>query len=411
MGVLPGLLRFGIGATGVAAVGSLVLNATAQHRDRLDSERAERNKGLHPRDQERPSDDVVDNIDGLLRLTAGAGAVVAGAVAGVAALRGAHFIAALMAGVALGLAGSALLAGTGPLNTRVSRNVKSAGDFISARVHASMDLNPAKFSKQLPLDSRASSRVEPKPTAQEVLDAKIKLMPGKPDMEVAQREAQKTIDAIDWSKPDILMWIPGTYTHNAANNWNNFGAKTLEGRGSVVMLDYPATLDFDSSASTGMEALRLVLAEVARRGGEHRVMLGGHSQGAWIIGDAMATPELRAMIDRAALFGHPGLAKRHYDDRQDPKVVELNNDKDPIAAKVVDRAEFVDAMGALEQGITPVTAPKVISSALRNPAASAYWVVAAMDPERWVHADPHTYYGAYRDAISWLDTGQLKRKS
>ncbi|MCZ4496950.1 MAG: Cutinase [Thermoleophilia bacterium] len=410
MGGVPGILRFGIAATSIGVAGSIALNLTSRHGEALEAARTARNEGVKPSKQELPSDELSANADGLARLLAVGTAVGSLALAGAFALGKRPGAAIASLGVATGAAGAALLGGSGPLDTRIERNAASTLQFVSSRLHAEMKPTQPDFATQLPTVDSSAAGKPPRPSEQELRAAKLKHVPGTPDLDEAKRQADAVIAKIDWDKQDILMWLPGTYTHNMANNWIKYGEERFTD-GSVVMMDYPATLDFESSVSTGMETLRLVLAEVARRDGDHRVMLGGHSQGAWIIGDAMATPEIRGMVDRAVLYGNPGLAKEHYDDRDDAQVVELNDPNDVIAAKVADRAGFIDAMGAMEQGIDATNVLGAVGNTLANPKVSAYWAVASMDAERWVHSDPHQYYYAYRDGLSWLDTGTVEPKS
>ncbi|MBC7644395.1 MAG: hypothetical protein H7123_04655 [Thermoleophilia bacterium] len=409
MGAWDNIARIGVAAGVTGVVAGLVLRSTSQRADELKAQLDARNVGLTPQKREGPSDTPHDNADGRLRM--GAGAVAAGSLvtAGVAALAHQPGIAGIGLGAAIGLTGAALLAGTGNgLGGRASHSIESAGLALSASIHASHVPERPQIAQHLPKDDAAASTSVPRPSASELANARLGLMPGTPDHALAAKNAAAAIAQIDWSKPDIVLWMPGTNAHVSSGNWDRHieRDKALFPHGaSAVTLDYPATIDFVPSVSTGMESLRLVLAEIARHsdvGSPHRVMLGGHSQGAWIIGDAMATPEVHAMVDRAVLFGNPGLAQRHYGDGSDAKVIELDDGKDPVAYPVADRKLLIDGMRDLDRGITLATAPTAIAAGIKNADLASFWVARVSDSDRWYHDDPHVYDTVYMDGLKWI---------
>lgn len=168
----------------------------------------------------------------------------------------------------------------------------------------------------------------------------------------------------------------------------------------MALLDYPATFDLPSSAATGMVALQELLARIAEQGGDHRVVLAGHSQGSWVIADTLAEPAAHAMVDRAVLLGNPGFAQAHYADRRDGKVVEVDHEGDVFAAPVADRRGLLEGLDGWNDGDTGAI-PELVAGGVQNPLLSGYVAAKAIDPLRWAD-DPHRYEGAMSDAAAWL---------
>lgn len=192
------------------------------------------------------------------------------------------------------------------------------------------------------------------------------------DWDRARRDAQKVLNSLDFSKRDLVIWAAGTgssrlYTPLAdavQRTWNT-------GNVSVTTLAYEASWKLRSSLPTGLATMKLVLAGIAAHGGDHRVLLTGVSQGAWIIGEAMADPMLRRVVDRAVLLGHPMLAAHQYLDGHDSKVRVINHSSDPIAQPVTgDPTIALDAMIAVNQ-LDVSKIGTVLTAAWQNPALVA----------------------------------------
>ncbi|MBC7461949.1 MAG: cutinase family protein, partial [Thermoleophilia bacterium] len=403
MTVLPGIARLGISAALVGALGAGVTAATAHAQQAYDDRLAADNVGVKWHDQ-RPKGDGLDaTLDGRVRL-AMAGLAVGGlAAAAGAALLHQPTLAIGALGASLGLAGAALLGGTGSLKNSTG----SMFNAVSAMIHSRMLPTERSVRAQLPRPSIAV--VEPKPTEAALRRAPLAHMPGTPDHELAKRNAAATVAKIDWSKPDILIWVPGTGVHELDATWTTGAAKQFGDRASVVMVDYPASQDFRGSVSTGMETLRLVLAEIAKRGADgHRVLLGGQSQGSMVIAEAIADPTVHAAVDRVMLYGSMGLALSHYDDGRDAKVVELNDRHDPIRHSGAVREQFMNAVHAKETGIKLTDIPDLVVGIVGNINLVGYWQTMANDTARWDKSDPHQYTAQHKAGLEWLDTGTVQ---
>lgn len=169
----------------------------------------------------------------------------------------------------------------------------------------------------------------PLPDAPAVGNPSVAAGPWPVDAARAQADAQRVLNSIDFTKRDIVIWVPGAGGHAPdAAFADAFHAAWHDGTASLTHLEYEATSNLRASVATGLATLKIVLAAIAARGAHHRVMLAGQHQGAWLIGEALADPKLRPVVHRAVLFGHPALAKTHWDDGRDPAVLEHNHPSD-----------------------------------------------------------------------------------
>lgn len=221
----------------------------------------------------------------------------------------------------------------------------------------------------------------------------------------AQADAQRALNAIDWSQKDIVLWVPGTDNH-AVNPSFEAAVKAAWTKGglSLTKVDYEASWNMRPSVATGIETLRLVLAGIAAHGGSHRVMIAGESQGAWIIGEALADPMLRGVVNRAVLMGHPWLAAHHYDGQNGSNVIEVNHAGDEVASAINgDAAKALDAMVAIHQ-INFGKIGTVVSALVHNP---MHGVMLLQSLARWavgggLLADPHDYRPDMAAAVKYL---------
>lgn len=253
-----------------------------------------------------------------------------------------------------------------------------------------------------------------KPSAAQLRSAPVP-MPGKPDQARAEADAKRTLESIDWSKPNIALWVPGTGTHSIHGGWENqvqaaFGRDEV----SLALVDYPASTSFNSSVATGMETLKLVLAGIAEHGGDHHVTLSGHSQGAWIIGDSLGTPEIARAVDKATLYGHPGPAKIDWSRSGGDRVLQID---DPADAYTLDVNGSMDAQRALDElkdgrtsdggsidfGGTIQRAGLVTAGMLLNPGLSVAMLGEKISPESWDGPKhPHNYDERFAEGARFL---------
>lgn len=194
------------------------------------------------------------------------------------------------------------------------------------------------------------------------------------DMVRAQHDAQILLNSIDWSQPDLVIWVPGTGSHSLDPAFEA-AVRASWGQGGVSLnrLEYEASWNLRTSVATGVATLRIVLAEIARRGGSQRVLLAGQEQGAWVIGEVLADPKMRELVSRAVLFGHPSLAATHHHG-SDGKVLEVNDAYDRLTQPVRgDATAALDRLIAAYRG-TFADAARGAAAVLREPGLLAGWL-------------------------------------
>lgn len=231
------------------------------------------------------------------------------------------------------------------------------------------------------------------------------------DWERAHADAQRTLDAIDFSKRDIVIWVPGTSNHGPHKAFEAAVRDAYQGDGSnLVALEYEATWHLRRSLPTGIATMRLVLEGIRARGGDHRVLLSGESQGAWIIGEVVADPAVSKVVDRAVLIGHPWLAAHHYDRGQDPRVRVINHAGDQVALPVRGNpTDGLDAMLAIRT-LDLSRAGALVKAIAANPDHGVKMlanIIYAIPFVKTLLKNPHVYDGEMTRAVEYLRHGTL----
>lgn len=231
------------------------------------------------------------------------------------------------------------------------------------------------------------------------------------DWERAHADAQKVLDAIDFSKRDIVIWVPGTSSHGPHRDFEAAVRDAWRGEGTnLVALEYEATWHLRRSVPTGIATLRLVLEGIRARGGDHRVLLSGESQGAWIIGETIADPAVGRVVDRAILLGHPWLAAHQYAAGQDPRVRVINHDGDQVTLPVRgDATVGLDAMIAIRT-LQLSRIGDVVRALAANPAHGVLMlksIAFAVPLLKALLRNPHVYGGEMTRAVEFLRHGSL----
>ena len=231
------------------------------------------------------------------------------------------------------------------------------------------------------------------------------------DWERAYADAQKVLDAIDFSKRDIVIWAPGTSNHGPHPAFEEAVAEAYRGQGSnLVALEYEATWHLRRSLPTGIATMRLVLEGIRARGGDHRVLLAGESQGSWIIGEVLADPAVSKVVDRAVLLGHPWLAAHQYNHGEDPRVRVINHAGDMVAMPVNgDPTVGLDAILAIRT-LDISKAGSLLKGIIANPKQGVELLKSITHAIPFVKdfiKDPHVYDGEMSRAVEFLRHGTL----
>lgn len=279
---------------------------------------------------------------------------------------------------------------------QVARFVQS----VLAEVHPTVDraYGPAP----MPTDQG------PRPTAEELRTRRLQ-QPGRVDSTLATAEAQRTLSAIDFSRDNIVLWVPATLSHSIPDSWER-GVQQAHPDGNVSsnLVNYPAGVNLNDSVATGVETLRQVLAGIAAydeaHGTHHSVTLGGHSQGAWVIGQAMSEPAIHHVVDGAALYGHPSPSRDAHATARDPKILEVNDPNDPFTHTVVGGEQALQGISELAHGASiRDVLPKLGLSLLANPFLGGYLLGRAThDADPSGRPDPHFYEPQYASGARFL---------
>lgn len=189
--------------------------------------------------------------------------------------------------------------------------------------------------------------------------------------DAARRYAQQTLAALDFSKRDLVIYVPGTGSTQMYGPLEQAlqGAFTKAQRPySVATLQYEASAQFRQSVPTGIAALRLVMAAIAAHPGQHRVTLVGISQGAWIGAEVLADASLRKIVDRAVLVARPSTSLHRFDRGEDSAVIEFSHPSDFAIREIKgDPTKALDTSIALLTGGIVKAFPNVLSALSRDP--------------------------------------------
>lgn len=223
----------------------------------------------------------------------------------------------------------------------------------------------------------------------------------------AREYADHVLKQIDWSKRDIMLNVPGTGDRLVLGGMRRSMALTFDRADvSFAFMDYDTDWNFRVSVPKGLEVLRLVLAGIAAHGGQHRVFLFGQSQGAFIIGEAMSDPKLSAMVERAAIWGHPWISRHHYPPGVDQRVWEFSNADDPITLPLRGSArELIEMLGTMHDKGVGAVLPGAVFKVLANAAVAgwaAMWIARSKFIPESVMNDPHGYDHAYGTGMRFL---------
>ncbi len=239
------------------------------------------------------------------------------------------------------------------------------------------------------------------------------------DWAEARADAIRTLRSIDFAQRDIVIWAPGTDGKGVHTDFKNAVNGIYHGRDvSLTHLHYDASWDLRSSLPTGLATMKLVLEGIRQRlaampaAERPRVLLGGLSQGAWIIGEAIADPRVGSVVTRAITAGHPWLAKTQYTNGHDPRVRVINHNGDQITMTVKgDAGVGMDAMAAVKTGKFGEQFGTVVKAILANPLQGVLLLhTMVRDSAPWLRPylrDAHVYGGDMWRMVDYLRTGTL----
>lgn len=244
------------------------------------------------------------------------------------------------------------------------------------------------------------------------------------DWKRAHEDALRVLATIDFSQRDLVMWIPGTDATGVHHDFAIGAEYAWRGHDvSVTSLQYEASWQLRRSLPTGLATMKLVMEGIrqilAQRGdaAQHRLLLAGLSQGAWIIGETIADPTYGPMITRAILVGHPWLAAHQYAHGEDPRVRVIDHVDDQISMPVKGSAATgLDAMIAVRTGqmMKGANLLKVVKAIAANPIHGWLLLQTQMREIEWLRPllrNPHDYNADMPRMAEYLRTGVLTTTS
>jgi len=244
------------------------------------------------------------------------------------------------------------------------------------------------------------------------------------DAERAEADAAAVLAALDFDRRVLVVWAPGTSRDDVHPEFRRAlqaamadGSGVAFGEASLATLHYEASWHIRRSAPTGMATLKRVLAGIRERTAhsslDHVILLAGESQGAWIIGELLADPDVGDVPTRAVLMGHPSLAGHEYVNGEDPRAVVINNEFDQVTLDVNgDPALCLDAMIAMRT-LTfhqPRHLPKTFRALTTNWDHVGLMLLSIgyqVPRVRNVLRDHHDYAPDMPRAVDFLFTGEL----
>jgi hypothetical protein len=231
-------------------------------------------------------------------------------------------------------------------------------------------------------------------------------VPPRPLASPADR-ARRLVDAIDWSQPVVVIWVPGSSGRGVPDHVRE---RLHEAGGpAAYAIDYQATWRLRDSVPDGEATLRELLRLVAaRKRAGQRVVLLGESQGAWIISSVLRDPTFARLIDRAGLVAHPAMAPAHVHaststpTRLGARSREFNSSSD-IVTKELGRSadaalDIVDSFARLDIGHA---LSRTFGLVVSNPGLLQALVASQLFRVQGAE-NPHENDDLMRDAVAWV---------
>jgi hypothetical protein len=163
-----------------------------------------------------------------------------------------------------------------------------------------------------------------------------------PDMERARLEARETLQQLDTNARDIVIWVPGTMRPFTPYEFKDGVNDAFDD--DVSQANMPARPDYQipQGIADTSAALHIVLnqLEAERRPGQ-RILLAGESQGAWAMSYALQDKQLAGIVDRAVVWGNPGVSPHQYAGAGDGKWLEFSDEMDVVGRQLEGNAPMM----------------------------------------------------------------------
>lgn len=220
------------------------------------------------------------------------------------------------------------------------------------------------------------------------------------------------VPPIDFSKDNIVIWVPGTGMGHIPSEVKLEILRRLGQNVSMVNAEYLANWKFLTSMPHGQQTLIAILEHIQRhKRPKTKVYLVGLSQGAMIISDTLAIDKYYDLVTRAVLFGHPSISGSHQEDLGTLKVREFNNFLDPATLEWRgDNLKIIKSLDGVFRGDV-LQAVHLLGVAAKNPSETLLLITAGLRYLPFYNSPddafgPHNYTHKYKTGISWLLTEQ-----
>lgn len=155
------------------------------------------------------------------------------------------------------------------------------------------------------------------------------------DLGAAVEHARTAVEHIDFSKRDIVLYVPGLKDVGVRPQLADAVERAGWSDASLSAIDYGQSTNLWSAVPLGVATVGHVLdAVAARKRPDQRVLVYALSGGAWATGIALADAARAAVVDKALLVGHPSYSPVHFPSAEvepDARIVEVNHPDDYVA--------------------------------------------------------------------------------
>jgi hypothetical protein len=226
---------------------------------------------------------------------------------------------------------------------------------------------------------------------------------------------ERRLVTVDTTKKFIFVWVPGTGGHGVHPAFREAVKNMVGDDAQLLHVEYPATWNFDESVPVGEQALKDLLKVIAaEKTLEQKVLVGGSSQGAWVISnvyghtsynDTFAALPLPPVVHKTVMFGHPGVAENHdHEFVMGDNVWEIADENDAVTFKWPGQERrLVRALVDVQKGKV-WKLPVLLWATLTHPvrAFKMLWLIACYTGlVKWTDS-PHEYGQKMPLAVYWL---------
>jgi hypothetical protein len=202
----------------------------------------------------------------------------------------------------------------------------------------------------------------------------------------------------------LVVWVPGTYGNAVHEGFLDAVEEHLGKDARMFSVDYPASADFATSVPAGLQALsRLIERLVTEKAPFQKILLGGSSQGAWVIHDFMESDPNFNHVHKTVTFGLPALSGHHPAAPSDSAPVwDVTSAYDAVGwGWAGSEARILHHVSQVNSG-KPWHAIPLLPYLLLNPVHTVGFIGLLLTHFNARRLSPHDYTPAMPLAVAWL---------